>query len=119
MRKYRHSPRGTDVKEGNYGHIINRVLYQDTENRKTNLATAASKGSLTSRKMTMRKTIMNNTEMDQGNVEAATPLGTKRPKTKERLQLSQFIAIFNTLVATGMPEDTDGTGNRGNVLLKK
>ena len=79
---------------------------------------ATNRGSLTNHQKIACKTRMTNTEIGQGNFQEATTLGTRRPWTKGRFQLSQFIAIRNILVTMGLPGGTDGTPNRGNVVLK-
>ena len=86
------------------------------ENQKTNLTTAAKRGNLTSHQMTVCKTSTTDMETGQGNFQVATPLGTRSPWTKGRFQLSQRIAIRNTLVSTGLPGGIDETANTENVV---
>ena len=56
-----------------------------------NLTTATNRGSFTSHQMNLCQTSMIDTETGQSNFQAETPLGTRRPWTKERFQLSNIL----------------------------
>ena len=100
------------------GYKIRRAFSQDMEHQKANPTTAANRRSFYEPS--------NNRVQDEydqygdrtSKLLAATPLGKRGPWTKGRFQLTQLIAIRNTLVPTGQPGDKEGTANRGNVALK-
>ena len=87
-------------------HSISRGINEDMKNEPDN---DRKQGQPYEPSNDVCKMSITNTEMGHGKFKAATPLGTRRPWTKGRFQLSQPIAICNTVVPMGLSGGTDGT----------